>query len=163
MVKRGSILPIRRGEGREMRTWSPFEELDDIFERMRRDMELAFRHPFWMPERLHAGTREPRVDMIDTGKAVEVHAELPGISKEKVDVNITNDAIEISGSADEERKEEHEGYYCMERQYTSYHRRLPLPDGIDPDKAEATMENGLLKVVIPKTSPAKEKKKVKVK
>jgi len=106
--------------------------------------------------------REACVDLVDSGKEFEVCAEVPGIPKDKIDVTITKDSIEISGKAEVEKKEKEKGYVVRERAYSQIYRRMSFPEEVVPEKAVATLKHGLLEIKIPKKTPTPEVKKHKV-
>lgn len=159
---------LARKEQQEMvperqRIRSPFEEMERWFEE-------AFRRPFFAPawmERFRfpelrfpePGEISPSVDIFEDGNDVVVKAEIPGISKENLDVNITEDMITISGEKKAEEKVERKDYHRIERSFGSFTRRLRLPVEIQADKARATFRDGVLEVRIPKSEAAKEKVK----
>jgi HSP20 family protein len=91
----------------------------------------------------------PRVEILEKDGHILVRAELPGMSKEDVKVEITDDALTIHGERKQEKKEEREGYYYNERSFGSFYRRLPLPEGVDTSKAAANFRNGVLEVTMP--------------
>ncbi len=97
-----------------------------------------------------AEIREPLIDVIDEGNKLRVVAELPGVKKEDLHVNVLPTAIEISAklSIKEEKKEE--GYYFRERSYSQFYRRIPLPAEVIPEKTQAKFENGILELTLEK-------------
>jgi HSP20 family protein len=110
--------------------------------------------------------RQPLVDLADNGEEYVVKAELPGIKREDLKIEITENGIEISGETKTEQKEEDKdkGYLKRERRYASFFRSLPLPDAVLTDKAEAELKDGVLTVKLPKAAPPEKKtKKVQVK
>ena len=107
-------------------------------------------------------TVEPFVDVIDKGDKVVVAADIPGVEKEDLSVNISGDRLEISAERKKEAEEKKEGYVRRERTYTSYYRVIPLPAEVDADTADATFENGVLEITMPKVK-AIEKKKIEIK
>jgi len=148
--------------------WHPtdiFRAFDEMWEDFRRDFlrprrpsksRIRARRPF---EMIH---REACVDLVDSGKEFEVCAEVPGIPKDKIDVTITKDSIEISGKAEVEKKEKEKGYVVRERAYSQIYRRMSFPEEVVPEKAVATLKHGLLEIKIPKKTPTPEVKKHKV-
>ena len=102
------------------------------------------------------------MDLIDTGKEFQVHAEVPGIPKDKIDITVTKDSIEISAKTEVERKEEEKGFVVKERGYSEIYRKQSFPEEVLPEKAEATVKNGVLEIKIPKKSPTPEIKKHKL-
>lgn len=137
------------------------------FEEMERWFEEAFRRPFfspWMPrfrfpELMELREFSPTVDIFEEGNDVVVKAELPGMGKDDIDVNVTDDVITISGEKKSEEKIEKKDYFRFERSYGSFSRSLTLPAETQTDKAKASFKNGVLEVRIPKTEAAVRKVK----
>ena len=92
----------------------------------------------------------PRVDVSDTGKEMQITAELPGLDEKDVEVTVTNNMLTIKG----EKEEEEGDYYHSERSYGYFDRTIALPQGIDADNAKAKFKKGVLKVTIPKKPEA---------
>jgi len=93
----------------------------------------------------------PSVDVRRRSDSLVVHAELPGVSKDSVRIEATDDGIAISGERNETREEggaEH-GYQLRERSYGSFYRDIPLPEGAQVDQAKATMREGVLEITVP--------------
>jgi len=100
----------------------------------------------------------PKVDILDHDNEIEVHAALPGVKKEDLEVSISNQTITIRSSTKEEKKEEEKGkYFRREISRGEFQRTLSLPDNVDGDKAKASFKDGILKVTIPKTEKSKRK------
>jgi len=91
----------------------------------------------------------PRVEVFQKDDQFIVRAELPGLKKDDVEVNVTDEAITIQGQRRSEREEEQGGFYHSERSYGSFYRAIPLPEGVIADKADASFENGVLEVKLP--------------
>ncbi len=148
------------------RWFDPFEELRRMQERMYRifgEIEPSFMERKMLPATGgELATVEPFVDVIDKEDKVVVAADVPGVEKEDLSVNISGDRLEISAERKKEAEEKKEGYVRRERTYTSYYRSIPLPTEVDGDKADATFENGVLEITMPKVK-AIEKKKIKIK
>ena len=141
---------------------SPFEEMERWFEE-------SFRRPFfapsWMPrfKLPEFGVTYPTVDIFEDGNDVVVKAELPGIKKEDIEVNISDDVITISGEKKSEEKVEKKDYYRLERTFGSFTRSLQLPAETQTDKAKASFRDGILEVRMPKPEAAVRKvKKIQV-
>lgn len=106
----------------------------------------------------------PRTDVSETASAVEVSVELPGMDEKDVDVSLSDEVLTIRGEKKAEREEKKKGYYLAERSYGSFYRSIPLPSGVDPEKAEAQFKQGVLRVTLPKTPEAQAKvRKIEVK
>ena len=134
---------------------------DNIFETFRRDMEEVLSMPKW--PFLGAGkelvsdleTRLPLCDMEDLGDKYEITLETPGIPKEKITIKAGIDYIDISGEQEKKTEEKRKNYLYNERSYSSLRRRIPVPEEIVPSKVDAKMENGVLRVEVPKKTPTK--------
>jgi HSP20 family protein len=90
----------------------------------------------------------PQVEVFERAGRLVVRADLPGLKKEDVKVEITDDALVISGERKSEFEDNREGYYRSERSYGSFLRRVPLPEGVAADAADATFRNGVLEVTM---------------
>src|SRR3989449_5244610 len=114
------------------------------------------------PEEPSFQVREPLVDLIDKGSEYVVRAELPGVSKEDVDLTVTSDGIEIRAQTNRSREEKEKDYLYSERTYQGLHRVLSFPEEVKADLASATLKDGLLEVRVPKKQPTPDSKPVKV-
>ena len=88
----------------------------------------------------------PRIEALQKGSEFIVRAELPGLKKDDVKVNVTDDSIVIEGQRHKETKDEREGFYHSERSYGSFYREIPLPEGTITDDAQASFKDGVLEV-----------------
>ncbi len=110
------------------------------------------------------GGGEAKSDVVETEDHIEVSIELPGMEMKDLDVTVSNDVLTIKGEKKIERQEEKKGYYLSERSYGSIYRTIPLPPGVDGEKADASFKNGVLTVKLPQPPEARTKaKRVKVK
>ncbi|WP_455367396.1 Hsp20/alpha crystallin family protein [[Eubacterium] cellulosolvens] len=169
--EKGGKVPVRKGKG-EMVSWHPsdiFKEMDRVFDDFRVGFESLFlperrwTWPIRMPRITLPEVRAPFCDLVDTGKEYTLCAEMPGIPKEKIDINIDKDSVEISAEAKIETEAEKKGYVSRERSYSRFYRSMSFPEEVLPDKAEAKYENGLLNLKVPKKTPTEIKKhKVKI-
>ena len=91
----------------------------------------------------------PRVEVSERDGRMVVRADLPGLRKEDVRVEVTDDAITIEGERRQEREVEGSGVYRSEVTYGSFYRAIPLPEGANADAAEARFANGVLEITIP--------------
>jgi HSP20 family protein len=99
----------------------------------------------------------PQVELFEREGKLIVLADLPGMTKDNVDVEITNDSIVVHGERQQEREENEEGYYRTERSYGSFYRSIPLPDGVNADEAKATFNNGVLEITMPAPARAEQR------
>ncbi len=97
----------------------------------------------------------PRADVSETDEGVEVTVELPGLSEKDVEVSLTDDLLTVKGEKKIEREDSRKGYYLSERSWGAFHRAIPLPPGVDSEKAEAVFRNGVLTVKLPQSAEAK--------
>lgn len=97
----------------------------------------------------------PRADVVETDDGYEVTVELPGLEQKDVEVTLTDDLLTVKGEKKVEREDSKKGYYLSERAYGAFHRAIPLPPGVDSDKAEAVFRNGVLTVKLPQSAEAK--------
>ncbi len=141
--------------------WDPFREMISLREAMDRLFEESFVRPPLAPLRT-GGTLA--VDVRETDDAFIINASVPGLKPEDLNINVVGDTVTISGEIKEETKEEEANYIYRERRFGSFTRTVTLPTSLNPDKAEAVIENGVLTLTIPKAEAAKPKAiKVKTK
>jgi HSP20 family protein len=105
--------------------------------------------------------RMPYVDVVETDKEVIATAEMPGLEKQDIKINLTEDRLEISSEAKREEERKEKGYMYRERRYGGYYRSISLPARVNPDNSKATYNNGVLEIKMPKTE-VKEKKLLSV-
>jgi HSP20 family protein len=91
----------------------------------------------------------PQIDVFQRNNELVVKADLPGLKKDEVKIDVTDDAITIQGERRSEHEEEREGVYRSERSYGSFCRVVPLPEGAITDQAKATFNNGVLEITMP--------------
>jgi HSP20 family protein len=143
---------------------SPFEEMERWFEEtVRRPFFSPWMPRFRFPEFMALREFSPSVDIFEEGNDVVVKAEMPGMNKDEIDINISDDVITISGEKKSEEKIEKKDYFRLERSHGSFSRSLTLPAEIQTDQAKAVFKDGVLEVRIPKSEAAMQKvKKVKI-
>jgi HSP20 family protein len=99
----------------------------------------------------------PRIDVLERDGQFTVRADLPGMSKDDIKVEILDGLLTIQGERTNEKKEEREGYSYSECSYGSFYRTIPLPEGADASKATADFRNGVLEVTVPAPARAESK------
>ena len=106
------------------------------------------------------GTRAwaPALDIAERNDAYVVTVEVPGIKPEQLDITLENGALTISGERRFETEIKEEQYHRIERRYGAFRRSITLPDRVKADAVEASFEDGLLQVVVPKAEEAKPKR-----
>ncbi|MFQ5508283.1 MAG: Hsp20/alpha crystallin family protein [Leptospirillia bacterium] len=137
---------------------TPFLALQHEMNRLFDDFFRDIPEPFTLIE---GGRREfaPRVEVVEKDGVILVTAELPGMDEKDVEVTLTADALTLTGEKKEEAevKEKKEGYFHSERFYGRFKRVIPLPEGVETDKVEATFKKGVLTVTLPKAEVPEEK------
>jgi len=135
-----------------MRYWQPFTEIETI----RHQLDKAFDQ--------RAATRDnsetawmPALELVDAGDNFVLKAQLPGIDPNDIDVQVTPEAISISGERRYENTEEKPGYVRSEFRYGKFHRVLPLPAHIQNDSVQAEYKDGILTLTLPKVTEARNK------
>jgi HSP20 family protein len=91
----------------------------------------------------------PQIEVSQQNNELVVHADLPGLKKEDVSVDVTDSEIIISGERRQKEESERGGLYRSERSYGSFYRAIPLPEGAMTDQAKATFKDGVLEVRMP--------------
>jgi len=91
----------------------------------------------------------PQIEVLQTNGQFMVRADLPGLTKDDVKVELTDSVLTISGERKEEKEEKREGFYRSERSYGSFYREIPLPEGANTEKAAAIFHNGVLEITMP--------------
>ena len=131
--------------------WDPFEDVDDLF-----------RGFFLRPMRMEAGPEQPvriKMDVKEDDKAYTVHAEIPGVKKEDINVSIDGNQVSISAEV-KSQKEEKQGEKVLrsERYYGRVYRAFSLAQDVDQESAKAKYENGVLELVLPKRAASATRK-----
>lgn len=131
-------------------------ESDDPFESMQQTMNRlieSFRHDFGGPVvNGDLGVVRSRMDVSESDDAFEVKVELPGLDEKDVDVSVANDMLTVRGEKKKEDSGKKKDYHYRECSYGLVRRVLPLPDGIDVDKINASFKKGVLTLTLPKTA-----------
>jgi HSP20 family protein len=135
-----------------MRYWQPFTEIETIHQQLDKafDQRAATRdnsEAAWMPA----------VELVDAGDNFVLKAQLPGIDPKDVDVQVTREAISISGERHYENTDEKSGYARSEFRYGKFHRVLTLPAHIQNDSVQAEYKDGILMLTLPKVAEARNK------
>lgn len=154
---------VRREQVSPAHTVSPFslmrrfsDEMDRLFGDFGFGRALAsgFGREFDRLAELEGSMWSPQVEAFEREGKLIVRADLPGLTKDDIKVDVTNDAIKIRGERRQEKEESEEGYYRSERSYGSFYREIPLPSGVNGDEANATFLNGVLEITLP--APARQ-------
>lgn len=109
----------------------------------------------WVNDATRKSGYVPAVDIFEDKEKVVLTAELPGIKRENVKVNVENGVLTISGHRKHESEEKKEGYRRVEHSYGSFRRAFVLPDTVEVDKTEAKLADGILTLTLPKKEAVK--------
>ena len=172
MADKSSKAPAKpEGSPRQLGAWDPLSSLRREFDRLFDDFGAISSHrrsgmlspePFWRGETGLA--QAPAVDIVEHDKSYQVTAELPGMEEKDIDVKFADGVLTIKGEKKEESEEKQKDYYRSERRFGAFQRSFGVPDGVEPDKIEATVKNGVLTVILPKSDEAqKHEKKIEIK
>lgn len=134
--------------------FSPMTDIVSLRDAMDRLFEESFIRPnTWTG--LAAGHVAVPVDLWETKDAYHLRADLPGVTSDELEINATSDSISIAGEAKSHAEVTEDGWLRQERRVGKFQRAFTLPVAIDPTKVEATFENGVLKLVLPKAENVK--------
>ncbi|MBS0014143.1 MAG: Hsp20/alpha crystallin family protein [Desulfobacterales bacterium] len=137
--------------------WNPWTTLPTLQDRINRLFEDAVPAAEGREE---VGLFEwrPMVDTYEKDDAIVIKAEIPGVNKDDISIDVNNGVLSIKGERKHEEDVNEDNYYRRERFYGKFQRAFTLPDNADPDKIEAGFKDGILEVKVPKTEQSKGKK-----
>jgi HSP20 family protein len=138
--------------------WDPWTTLPTLQGRINRIFEEAFPRTSSKEGEFALADWRPAVDTYEEDNNIVIKAELPGIKKENVAIDIKDNVLTLKGERSEETEVKEENYYRKERSYGKFHRAFTLPDAVDPNKIEASYKDGVLKITIPKAEATASKK-----
>lgn len=131
------------------------EEMNNLFQ------DFGFGRDWLIPTGtdLPEGLWSPQVEMFERDNQLVVRADLPGLTRNDINVELSNDGITIEGERKNEHEEKREGYYRSERSYGKFYRRIPVPEGVNAENAKAIFNNGVLEVTM--AAPKREQRKAR--
>jgi len=160
LAKRGLSSPFFALTPRDIFTASPFE----LMRRFSEDMDRLFEGigPRWgaMPE--ERGLWSPPIEVSEQDGQFVVCAELPGLQKEDVKVELMPNGLMISGERKRDREERREGFYRSERSYGAFSRTIPIPEEANLEQAKAQFENGILKISLPIPESKRQRREIPI-
>jgi HSP20 family protein len=165
MADRSSKLPVpsEKSSSELPQEWRPLERLWREIDRLFEDFGGGFLRgslfdadPFGDGKSVFSAT--PAIDVIETDKAYQITAQLPGMDEKSVEVKLADGVLSIRGEKRDEKGEENKDYYMQQR--SSFQRSFAIPDDVDVNKIEATFKNGVLSVTLPKTDPRMAPKRI---
>ncbi len=151
MLKKNPLSIARREPASEL---TPFEEFERRFEDFFRRPFSMMEAPWWTRWPAPAEEISPYVDVFEEGGDIVVKAEIPGMRKEEIHVEIGEKSMILSGEKRKEEKVEKKGYFRRELSYGSFARTVSLPAEVQTEKARAMFKEGVLEVRVPKTPEA---------
>lgn len=164
-----AVTSVARQEPTDRDDGSPFtfmrrfsEEMDRLFGEYgfgRGWLAPAFEGGLDRLTALGSSKFSPQVEVFERGDKLVVRADLPGMTKDNVNIDVANKTVVIRGERKNEREEDAKGYYRSERSYGSFYRRIPLPEGVNVDQATADFRDGVLEISIPAGQPVAEKRR----
>ncbi len=137
--------------------WDPFRDLLSIQDRMNRLFEQTLSRSR-SEEGIAASTWTPTVDIYETPETIVLKAELPGLSREDIEIQIRDNALSLKGERRFAKDAQQENYLRIERAYGAFQRSFTLPATIQQDKIRAVFRDGVLELTLPKAEEAKSKK-----
>ncbi len=157
-IKREIAMVLEKWRpGWGMRPWRPFRELEEMEWRFGDVFGRLSLPTVWRQLPAEEGWAPP-IEMFEKEDKFIVKAELPGLKKEEIDVTVVGDTITVKGERKTETEVKEENYYCCERSYGSFFRSVTVPTAVDANKIEASYENGVLEITLPKAPEVKPKK-----
>jgi len=143
----------------------PFDDMQRVMRRMDRFLNHLTTGTGQGSALSTAGNRSaawmPVLDVKESDKQYTVHAELPGIKKEDINIDFDKGILTISGEKKDEKKEENEKWHRVERSYGKFSRSLVVPEGVTPEQIKAKFDNGVLEVTFPKPEIEQKKEELK--
>ena len=130
--------------------WQPFQE----FETLRRQMDHMF-DELTGSERQAATSWQPAIELQDTEDNLMLRAQIPGVEGKDIDIQVTREAVAISGEYRLEKKTQEQGFFRTEFRYGNFQRVIPLPVPIQNEQVKADFTNGILTLTLPKVTEAR--------
>lgn len=143
---------------RGLRVSDPWKDFGSLQERINRMFDDTIRTLYPTDgEELEKGTWAPAVDIYETNDSFVVSADLPGLNKDEIQIDLKDNTLTLKGEKKFEEKVSKDNYVRIERTYGSFVRSFTLPQNVDPEKIKAKYKEGVLEVTIPKKEEAKPK------
>lgn len=152
------LVPWRKMEQEQEPLLPQRREIKDLFREAFEDFYRPWSLAPWGETARRLSGFAPVVDVSETESEYRVSVELPGLSKDDVELTIDQGRLNIRGEKKSEEREEKENHLRVERSYGSFSRSVPLPQTVDQDAAQATFKEGVLTVSLPKTEKSRGKK-----
>lgn len=137
--------------------WNPLREVPVLQNRINRLFDDFFPDGALEGFRGLTGTWDPVVDIFDTENATVIKADLPGIKKEDITINMEGNVLSVSGQRNVDDEVKKENYYRRERSFGMFKREFTMPITVDVEKIKAEFKDGVLRIEIPKPEEKKPK------
>jgi len=137
--------------------WRPLRELNELQKHLEDMLGRPALARAWKPLLMEMKWM-PAIDIFEKKDKLVVKAEIPGMREEDINVSVVGDTLTIKGERKVESEVKEEDYYCCERSYGYFSRSITLPSHVDAKKIEASYEDGVLEITLPKTTKAKPRK-----
>jgi HSP20 family protein len=137
--------------------WDPFRDLVSIQDRMNRLFEQTLSRSRG-EEGVTATTWTPAVDIYETADTIVMKAELPGVAREDIQIQIDGNTLTLKGERRFARDVQEESYLRIERAYGSFHRSFGLPATVQQENVRAVLKDGVLELTLPKAEGSKPKR-----
>ncbi|UCF83736.1 MAG: Hsp20/alpha crystallin family protein [Desulfobacteraceae bacterium] len=138
--------------------FNPRREMGTFSDRVNRLFDGTLFPAAWLSEDSELLNWRPVVDIFDNDEKIVIKAELPGVDKKDIHVDVKDGILTLSGERSYENEVKEENYHRKERAFGKFHRSFTLPDGLNTDKIDADYKDGVLKIEIPKPEEKKPKK-----
>jgi HSP20 family protein len=154
----------KKGELIERRPFNYMMDMDRLFNQFRSNFEDLLLNPRTNLLNLSEEIRTPSMDVVDLGDKFQLTVEMPGISKEDINIEVTPNDVEISAEKKTEEEVKRKNWLQRERSSTSFYRYLELPEALKTNDIDAQFKDGILTLTLPKVEPkpSHESKKVRV-
>jgi HSP20 family protein len=155
-----TLVPLRTRSNLARADYFPFDalrrEVDGLF--------FDFAHSLGIAPTNGSHMLAPKMEVAETDKEIQISAELPGLERKDIDISLDANVLTIRAErrAEKEEDQKDKNVHVSERSYGVFYRAIELPTSVDPSTVQATMSNGVLKIVIPKP-PQAEAKKIEIK
>ena len=141
---------------------SNWTDVERSFDNLRKDIEKSFtRFPSFEFPSMPSMPKIPetRCDVVDEGDKLSVTVDIPGVKKNEIKLNVTDNSLEISAEHKEHEEEKKKNFLRKERSELSYYRTIPLPEKVQSSKTKAKLTDGILNISLPKVHPTPKQKK----
>jgi HSP20 family protein len=155
VARREEFFPAMR----DFFTLDPFA----MMRRLSEEMDRAFGSTFGLTRNMmQTGVWSPAIEVRERDNVLEIMAELPGMTKDDVKLEVTDEQIVLEGEKKREEEKKEQGIHRSERMYGRFYRAIPLPDGADAEKAKAEFKDGVLRVNVPITESKRHARRIPI-